>query len=138
MTHLQHRLNSVGRLGVLPIFAFANAGIPLRDGLGEALCSPVTWGVMAGLFVGKPVGIALFTWLAVRLGIAIKPGGIAWRHRRGGLAGRHRLYDLPLRDRARIRGRPGRGQSAGRSSCGVGDRWGGGLPGAERDASTAR
>src|SRR5215211_4198377 len=80
MTHLQHRLNSWVAFAVLPIFAFANAGIHLRDGLGDALSSPVTWGVMAGLFVGKPVGIALFAWVAVRSGIAIKPGGIAWRH----------------------------------------------------------
>jgi NhaA family Na+:H+ antiporter len=35
---------------------------------------------MAGLVLGKPLGITLFTWLAVRLGIALKPGAIAWRH----------------------------------------------------------
>jgi len=52
----------------------------LREGLGEALASPVAWGVVAGLAVGKPLGIALFAWLAVRFGIAIRPGGIAWRH----------------------------------------------------------
>jgi NhaA family Na+:H+ antiporter len=79
MTHLQHSLNPWVAFAVLPIFAFANAGIPLRDGLGEALSSAVTWGVVAGLLVGKPVGITLFAWLAVRAGLAIKPGGIAWR-----------------------------------------------------------
>lgn len=66
--------------GILPLFAFANAGIPLLSGLGTALASPVTWGVVAGLVVGKPLGITLFAWLAVRAGIAVLPGAIAWRH----------------------------------------------------------
>jgi NhaA family Na+:H+ antiporter len=80
MTHLQHRLNSWVAYGVLPLFALANAGIPLLTGLGEALASPVSWGIIAGLVIGKPIGITLFAWLAVRLGVAIKPGAIAWRH----------------------------------------------------------
>ena len=42
--------------------------------------SHVTWGVIAGLTLGKPIGIALFAWLAVRLGIARLPPAIAWRH----------------------------------------------------------
>ncbi|MFN8664320.1 MAG: Na+/H+ antiporter NhaA [Thermomicrobiales bacterium] len=80
MTHLQHRLNPWVAYGILPIFAFANAGIPLLHGLGEALGSRETWGVIAGLVIGKPLGIVLFAWLAVRLGIAIKPRAIAWKH----------------------------------------------------------
>ncbi len=80
MTHLQHRLNPWVAFGILPLFAFANAGIPLLSGLGAALASPVTWGVVAGLVVGKPLGITLFAWLAVRAGIAVLPGAIAWRH----------------------------------------------------------
>jgi len=65
---------------VLPIFALANAGIPILSGFGDALASPVTWGVVAGLVIGKPIGITLFVWLAVRLGIAYRPPAIAWRH----------------------------------------------------------
>lgn len=80
MTHLQHRLNPWVAYGILPIFAFANAGIPLLHGLGEAFTSRETWGVIAGLVIGKPVGIVLFAWLAVRVGLAIKPRAIAWRH----------------------------------------------------------
>jgi NhaA family Na+:H+ antiporter len=80
MTHLQHRLNPWVAYGILPIFAFANAGIPLLHGLGEAFGSRETWGVIAGLVIGKPLGIVLFAWLAVRLGIAIKPRAIAWKH----------------------------------------------------------
>jgi NhaA family Na+:H+ antiporter len=80
MTHLQHRLNPWVAYGILPIFAFANAGIPLLHGLGEALTSRETWGVIAGLVIGKPLGIVLFSWLAVRIGIAIKPRAITWHH----------------------------------------------------------
>jgi Na+:H+ antiporter, NhaA family len=80
MTHLQHQVNRWVAFGILPLFAFANAGIPLVRGLGEALTSPVTWGVVAGLVVGKPVGVTLFAWLAVRAGIAVRPGAITWTH----------------------------------------------------------
>ena len=80
MTHLQHRLNPWVAYGILPIFAFANAGIPLTSGIGDALANPITWGVVAGLVIGKPIGILLFAWLAVRLGLAIRPGAISWAH----------------------------------------------------------
>lgn len=80
MTHLQHRVNPVVAFVILPVFAFANAGIPLVDGLGDALRSPVTWGVIIGLVIGKPIGITLFAWLAVRSGLALKPGAISWVH----------------------------------------------------------
>jgi len=80
MTHLQHRLNPWVAYGILPIFAFANAGIPLTSGIEDALQSSVTWGVVAGLVLGKPIGILLFAWLAVRLGLAIRPGAIHWSH----------------------------------------------------------
>jgi NhaA family Na+:H+ antiporter len=79
MTHLEHRLNPWVAFGILPLFALANAGIPLLSGLGQTLTSPVTWGVVVGLVIGKPVGIILFTWLAVRLGIAVRPDAIGWR-----------------------------------------------------------
>ncbi len=80
MTHLQHRVNPVVAFVILPVFAFANAGIQLIDGLGDALASPVTWGVIVGLVIGKPIGITLFAWLAVRTGVALKPGAISWVH----------------------------------------------------------
>lgn len=80
MTHFQHRLNPWVAYGILPIFAFANAGIPLVHGLGEAAVNPITWGVIARLVLGKPLGITLFAWLAVRAGIALKPRAIALKH----------------------------------------------------------
>jgi NhaA family Na+:H+ antiporter len=83
MTHFQHKLNPWVAYGILPVFAFANAGIPLRDGLVDALTHEVAWGVILGLLVGKPVGILLFMWTAVKTGIAIKPPAIAWSHAAG-------------------------------------------------------
>jgi NhaA family Na+:H+ antiporter len=78
LTHLEHRLNPWVAYGVLPLFAFANAGIPILDDFGSALSSTVAWGVVLGLVIGKPVGILVFTWLAVRAGIALLPGAIKW------------------------------------------------------------
>ncbi len=79
LTHFQHQLYPWITFGVLPLFAFANAGIPVVDGFGNAIGSLVTWGVIAGLVVGKPVGITLFSWLAVRVGIARLPASISWQ-----------------------------------------------------------
>ena len=80
MTHFQHQVNPWVSFAILPLFAFANAGIPLVNGLGDALASPVAWGVIAGLVVGKPIGITLAAWIAVWSGLADRPEGVAWRH----------------------------------------------------------
>jgi NhaA family Na+:H+ antiporter len=64
---------------VLPIFALANAGIPLSmDALREP--SDVMLGVTVGLVVGKFVGVVSFTWFAVRLGFGRLPAGARWGH----------------------------------------------------------
>jgi NhaA family Na+:H+ antiporter len=60
---------------IVPIFALANAGIPLtRDGLTNP--SSVTLGVIAGLVIGKTVGVSLFSWITVKLGVARLPEGV--------------------------------------------------------------
>jgi NhaA family Na+:H+ antiporter len=65
---------------IMPLFAFANAGVSLSmDNLGD----PVTLAVFVGFAVGKPVGVLSFSWLAVRAGIAIRPPELSW----GSLAG---------------------------------------------------
>jgi NhaA family Na+:H+ antiporter len=65
----------------IPVFALANAGIPLStDALRAAASSRVTIGVVLGLVAGKLVGVSAFTWLAVRLGIARLPDDLRWRH----------------------------------------------------------
>ncbi|MBX9823420.1 MAG: Na+/H+ antiporter NhaA [Xanthobacteraceae bacterium] len=61
---------------VMPVFGFANAGVPL-GGIGFAyLLQPVTLGCMLGLFVGKQIGVFGSVWLAVKLGVARRPGGL--------------------------------------------------------------
>jgi NhaA family Na+:H+ antiporter len=64
---------------VMPVFALANAGVALNAGaLADPLAARVTLAVALGLLVGKPVGIMLLSWLAVRLGIAALPAGVGW------------------------------------------------------------
>jgi NhaA family Na+:H+ antiporter len=63
---------------VLPLFAFANAGISL-GGVGfDSLLHPVPLGIAAGLFIGKQFGIFLFCWVAIKSGIAALPKGVNW------------------------------------------------------------
>jgi Na+:H+ antiporter, NhaA family len=64
---------------VLPLFALANAGVVLNsESLGRAVSSGITWGILLGLVVGKPLGIVGFAWLAVKLRIASPPTGASW------------------------------------------------------------
>jgi NhaA family Na+:H+ antiporter len=78
---LEHALHPWTSYVVVPVFALANAGIPLsRSAIGDAASSPITAGVVVGLVVGKLVGISAFSWLAVRLGAGRLPDGVAWRH----------------------------------------------------------
>ncbi|QDV35360.1 Na+/H+ antiporter NhaA [Tautonia plasticadhaerens] len=65
---------------VLPTFALANAGVALNaESLAAAFSSPVLWGVMLGLLVGKPVGTTLMAWVAVKLGLVTLPEGTDFR-----------------------------------------------------------
>jgi NhaA family Na+:H+ antiporter len=70
---------------IVPLFALSSAGIELSaDRLGDALGSNLTWGVVLGLVVGKPLGITLFTWLAARSPWAELPPGLTMGHIVGG------------------------------------------------------
>lgn len=64
---------------ILPVFAFANAGISLVDLDVEQFVHPVSLGIIAGLFVGKQVGVFGSSWLLIRLGLARLPQGVTWR-----------------------------------------------------------
>ena len=63
---------------ILPLFAFANAGLALSGMSFAALAHPVTLGIILGLLIGKPLGIMLCTWLACALRLASLPPGIRW------------------------------------------------------------
>ena len=60
---------------ILPLFAFANAGVSLQGVTIDGLTSILPLGIIAGLLIGKPLGISLFCWLALRLKVAQLPEG---------------------------------------------------------------
>ncbi|WP_432821892.1 Na+/H+ antiporter NhaA [Trichloromonas sp.] len=79
LQRMEHEMNAWVIFGVMPIFALANAGIHLVPSeIPAALAHPVTLGVMLGLLVGKPLGIVLFSWIAVRLKLCELPRGGSW------------------------------------------------------------
>lgn len=78
---LEMRLHPWVSFIIMPLFAFANAGLPLSlNDLGNS----VTFAVFAGFVIGKPLGILLFSWLAVCSQIAIRPPELSWRLIAGG------------------------------------------------------
>lgn len=80
LQNLEHALVPLVTFLILPVFALANAGISF-EGLGiDALGGGIALGIIAGLVIGKPLGIFFFTWLAVRLGFADLPRGVVWKH----------------------------------------------------------
>lgn len=64
---------------IMPVFALANAGVVLGHGAAAAMVAPISLGVICGLVLGKPIGIAAFSWLATRSGVAALPDGVGWR-----------------------------------------------------------
>ncbi len=74
---LEHSLQPWTTYLILPIFALANAGLELGGSAAELL-RPVSLGVILGLALGKPIGISVLSWLAIRLGIAELPRGVRW------------------------------------------------------------
>jgi NhaA family Na+:H+ antiporter len=75
---LQHRLHGWVAFGIMPLFAFANAGVAIGQISFEGDALWVFLGVVLGLTIGKPIGIVAFSWLAVQSGIATMPRGIRW------------------------------------------------------------
>lgn len=79
LKQLESDLHPVVNFGVLPIFAFANAGVAL-GGVGlSILGQPITLGILLGLFLGKQLGVFAATWLAIKLGVAAMPSGATWK-----------------------------------------------------------
>ncbi len=76
--HLEHILHPWVAFMILPVFAFANAGVSFAGIPAEAIVGTVSVGIAAGLFVGKQVGVFLTTWIMVKLGLAKLPDGMNW------------------------------------------------------------
>ena len=75
---LEHALHPWVTYAILPLFAFANAGVPLTGLSLAALLAPLPLGIASGLFVGKQIGVVAATWLMVRFGFAKLPHGANW------------------------------------------------------------
>ncbi|WP_338051591.1 Na+/H+ antiporter NhaA [Pseudonocardia acidicola] len=84
---LQLRLQPWSSYVIVPLFVLANAGIVFdSQTIAAALRSPITWGVVAGLVVGKPIGVSAGTWLALKTGIGRVPDTLRWGQLIGGAA----------------------------------------------------
>ena len=75
---LEHGLSPYVAFGIMPLFAFANAGVSL-DGLTFAtLLNPVPLGIVLGLFFGKQIGVFVLSYISVKLKLADKPNNATW------------------------------------------------------------
>jgi NhaA family Na+:H+ antiporter len=113
LRELEHALHPWIAFGVLPLFAFSNAGISF-SGIGlENFTEPVKFGISAGLFFGNQLGIFAMLFLCIKLSLAPMPAGVNWRQLYGmsalcgigftmslfigSLAFEHSTFDVPIR-----------------------------------------
>ena len=78
LRELEHDLHTVVAFGVLPLFAFVNAGIPFAGMSFSDLLHPVSMGITVGLFAGKQLGVFLLCLIAIKAGLAKMPDGASW------------------------------------------------------------
>jgi len=81
---IEHSLQPWVSFVVMPLFAFANAGVRLWGNISSATRHPASLGVALGLFFGKPLGIWLFAWMSARMGLATPPAELSWKTIFGG------------------------------------------------------
>ena len=75
---LEHAIAPYVAFGIMPLFAFANAGVSLEGINLSSLLNPVPLGILCGLFFGKQIGVFLFAYIAVKLNLAQKPNNSNW------------------------------------------------------------
>lgn len=78
LERLEHMLTKPVNFLIMPLFALANTNIEFMEGMIEGLASPLGLGIILGLVVGKPVGIFIFSWIAIRSGLSQRPTGSTW------------------------------------------------------------
>ena len=79
LQRLEHALHPWVSFAIMPLFALANAGVRLGGGSGAFERPAVILGIVLGLVIGKPLGIAGMSWLAIRFGVAEQPAEVSWR-----------------------------------------------------------
>ena len=77
---IEHAIVPWVAFGIMPLFALANAGVALEPEVLGGVTSPVVLGIALGLMVGKPIGVGLFAWGSVKLGLAGYPAGVRPMH----------------------------------------------------------
>jgi len=78
---LEHKMHLPSAFIIIPIFSLANAGIPIDwSSFGDIVTHPVSLGITSGLVLGKLIGIAGFSWVAVKLGLTSLPQGLNFKH----------------------------------------------------------
>jgi NhaA family Na+:H+ antiporter len=80
LENLEHMIVKPVNFLIMPIFALANTNIRFESEMINGLTSPLGLGIIFGLVVGKPVGVTLFSWIAVKSGIAALPSRASWKH----------------------------------------------------------
>jgi len=75
---LEHILFKPVNFVIMPIFALANTNITFEDGMLEGLFTPLGLGIVLGLFIGKPVGICILSWLSIKIGLSKMPDKAGW------------------------------------------------------------
>ena len=80
LEELEHALHPWVLFGIMPLFAFANAGVNLQGMSPTILLGSIPLGIIGGLFIGKQLGVFSFIWAGVKLGICQKPDGVTWSH----------------------------------------------------------
>lgn len=80
LERLENSLHGVVNIVILPLFALANTALVIEGNILSKLTAGLSLGVMFGLFIGKPIGITFFSWLAVKTKIAALPTSVNWRH----------------------------------------------------------
>ena len=78
LLNLEHKISPYVAFGIMPLFAFANAGVSLEGVNLQSLMDPVPLGILCGLFFGKQIGVFLFSYLSVRFNLAQKPNNSNW------------------------------------------------------------
>ena len=77
---LEHLIVRPVNFLIMPIFALANTNIRFENKMIDGLSSPLGLGIICGLALGKPIGVSLFSWLSVKLGMAKLPSKANWKH----------------------------------------------------------
>jgi len=75
---LEHAISPYVAFGIMPIFAFANAGVSLEGITFESLLNPVPLGILCGLFIGKQLGVFIFSYFSIKLKLAAMPNNANW------------------------------------------------------------